>query len=190
MERHLVRRGARGLAAGRRLRVRSREHQSCAFRRPMTPAEAAGHVRSWTAQPVVSRLDVDASHVEAVLKSLEGLGTAGNLPMRRSSPSPSSTTPSSTQPTRTSCDSQACAGSIRSPASAAVACGSSGEPESSRSRRWSQRGEWDRLQWLSSRVFCRRFIAPGIEAPPCACEDLTHESSDFVSACEPRSIIG
>ena len=50
-----------------------------AFRRPMTPAEAAGHVRSWTAQPVVSRLGVDASHVEAVLKSLEGLGTAGNL---------------------------------------------------------------------------------------------------------------
>ena len=36
-------------------------------------------MRSWTAQPVVSRLGVDASHVEAVLKSLEGLGTAGNL---------------------------------------------------------------------------------------------------------------
>ena len=50
-----------------------------AFRRPMTPAEASGHVRSWTAQPVVSQLDVDASHVEAVLKSLDGLGTAGNL---------------------------------------------------------------------------------------------------------------
>ena len=50
-----------------------------AFRRPMTPADAAGLVRSWTARPVVQLLDVNASHVEHVLKSVEGVGAAGNL---------------------------------------------------------------------------------------------------------------
>lgn len=49
------------------------------FRNPMTPAEAARHVRSWVAQPVVQILETRVDHVEAVLKLLEALGTAGNL---------------------------------------------------------------------------------------------------------------
>jgi len=50
-----------------------------AFQNPMTPAEAAGHVRSWLEQPVVELLDPGLGHVEGVLKLLEDLGTAGNL---------------------------------------------------------------------------------------------------------------
>ena len=50
-----------------------------AFEHPMTPSEAAGHVRSWLAQPPVELLDPEAGYVERVLKSLENLGTAGNL---------------------------------------------------------------------------------------------------------------
>lgn len=50
-----------------------------AFQHPMTPSEAAGHVRSWLKQPPVELLEPGSSHVEDVLKLLEGLGTAGNL---------------------------------------------------------------------------------------------------------------
>lgn len=49
------------------------------FRHPLTPAEAAEHVRSWQAQPVVQILEPRADHVAQVLKLLEALGTAGNL---------------------------------------------------------------------------------------------------------------
>ena len=49
------------------------------FRNPMTPIEAATHVRSWQAQPVVQILEPRADHVAQVLKLLEMLGTAGNL---------------------------------------------------------------------------------------------------------------
>ncbi len=50
-----------------------------AFQHPLTPGEAAGHVRSWLAQPSVELLDPGPAHVERVLTLLEGLGTAGNL---------------------------------------------------------------------------------------------------------------
>jgi hypothetical protein len=50
-----------------------------AFQHPMSPAEAAGHVRSWLAQPAVQLLDPGPHHVEQVLKLLESLGAAGNL---------------------------------------------------------------------------------------------------------------
>ena len=46
---------------------------------PMTPAEAAGHVRSWLAQPVAQIVTPESDHVEKVLNLLESLGTAGNL---------------------------------------------------------------------------------------------------------------
>src|SRR5688500_8359107 len=49
------------------------------FQHPMTPSEAAGHARSWLAQPVVQLLESSADHVEQVLKLLVTLGTAGNL---------------------------------------------------------------------------------------------------------------
>jgi uncharacterized protein len=50
-----------------------------AFRNPMTPEEAAGHVRSWLEQPPVQVLDPGPDHIRDVLQLLEGLGTAGNL---------------------------------------------------------------------------------------------------------------
>ena len=49
------------------------------FKSPMTPAEAAQHVRSWLAQPVAQMLEPRSDHLEQVLQSLEKLGTAGNL---------------------------------------------------------------------------------------------------------------
>ena len=49
------------------------------FEHPMTPSEAAGHVRAWLAQPVVQVLEPRADHLERVLTLLEALGTAGNL---------------------------------------------------------------------------------------------------------------
>ena len=49
------------------------------FQRPLTPAEAAGHVRNWQGQPVVKLLESSPDHVERVLKLVESLGTAGNL---------------------------------------------------------------------------------------------------------------
>ena len=49
------------------------------FLNPMTPAEAAGHVRSWLAQPAVQVLEPGPDHLQQVLKLLEGLGTAANL---------------------------------------------------------------------------------------------------------------
>jgi uncharacterized protein len=49
------------------------------FQHPMTPAEAAGHVRSWLAQPCTQILDGGALHIDAVLNLLEEIGTAGNL---------------------------------------------------------------------------------------------------------------
>lgn len=49
------------------------------FQHPMSPSEAAGHVRAWLEQPPVEMLDPGAGHVERVLKLLETLGTAGNL---------------------------------------------------------------------------------------------------------------
>jgi toxin-antitoxin system PIN domain toxin len=50
-----------------------------AFHHPMTPSEAAGHVRSWLEQPPVELLEPGSGHVQSVLKLMEGLGTAGNL---------------------------------------------------------------------------------------------------------------
>ena len=49
------------------------------FLNPMTPAEAAGHVRSWLEQPAVQVLEPGPDHIREVLKLLEGLGTAANL---------------------------------------------------------------------------------------------------------------
>ena len=49
------------------------------FEHPMTPSEAADHVRAWLAQPVVQVLEPRADHLERVLTLLESLGTAGNL---------------------------------------------------------------------------------------------------------------
>ncbi len=49
------------------------------FEQPMTPGEAAGHVRAWLAQPVVQVLEPRADHIERVLSLLESMGTAGNL---------------------------------------------------------------------------------------------------------------
>ena len=49
------------------------------FENPMTPVEAAGHVRSWLTQPIVEILDPGVGHVERVFALLESLGTAGNL---------------------------------------------------------------------------------------------------------------
>ena len=49
------------------------------FELPMTPGEAAGHVRAWLAQPVVQVLEPRADHFERELTLLESLGTAGNL---------------------------------------------------------------------------------------------------------------
>jgi toxin-antitoxin system PIN domain toxin len=50
-----------------------------AFQHPMTPREAAGHVRSWLEQPPVELLEPGSTHVDEVLRLLESLGTAGNL---------------------------------------------------------------------------------------------------------------
>ena len=52
------------------------------FEHPMTPSEAASHVRAWLAQPVVQVLEPRGDHhehLERVLTLLESLGTAGNL---------------------------------------------------------------------------------------------------------------
>ena len=49
------------------------------FQNPLTPTEAAEHIRSWQAQPVVQILEPQADHVTQVLGLLETLGTAGNL---------------------------------------------------------------------------------------------------------------
>ncbi len=49
------------------------------FQSPMTPAEAATHVRAWLAQPVARILESLFGQVEQVLGLLETLGTAGNL---------------------------------------------------------------------------------------------------------------
>ena len=50
-----------------------------AFANPMTPTEAAGHVRSWLDQPPVQVLAPGPDHVRDALELLEKLGTAGNL---------------------------------------------------------------------------------------------------------------
>jgi toxin-antitoxin system PIN domain toxin len=50
-----------------------------AFANPMTPTEAAGHVRSWLEQPPVQVLAPGPDHVRDTLELLEKLGTAGNL---------------------------------------------------------------------------------------------------------------
>jgi toxin-antitoxin system PIN domain toxin len=50
-----------------------------AFLNPMTPAEAAGHVRSWLEQPPVQVLVPGPDHIRHTLALLEKLGTAGNL---------------------------------------------------------------------------------------------------------------
>ena len=50
-----------------------------AFRRPMTPEEAAGHVHSWLEQPPVQVLEPGSEHLPRTLHLLEALGTAGNL---------------------------------------------------------------------------------------------------------------
>jgi toxin-antitoxin system PIN domain toxin len=50
-----------------------------AFRNPMTPEEAAGHVRSWLERPQVQVLEPGRDHLRHTLELLENLGTAGNL---------------------------------------------------------------------------------------------------------------
>ena len=50
-----------------------------AFLQSMTPAEAAGHVRSWLEEPPVQVLDPGPDHIRRTLKLLEDLGAAGNL---------------------------------------------------------------------------------------------------------------
>ena len=50
-----------------------------AFRQPMSPREAAEHVRSWLAQPPVELLLPGLDHPQRVLSLLEDLGTAGTL---------------------------------------------------------------------------------------------------------------
>jgi toxin-antitoxin system PIN domain toxin len=49
------------------------------FQRPMSAAEAVGHVRSWLAQPVVQVVEPGTDHVEKAMKLIEGIGTAGSL---------------------------------------------------------------------------------------------------------------
>lgn len=49
------------------------------FTRPMTMAEAGGHVREWLARPGVEMLEPQADHLERVLSILETMGTGGNL---------------------------------------------------------------------------------------------------------------
>jgi uncharacterized protein len=49
------------------------------FTDPITPAEAARHVRAWMAQPVAQVLAAPPDLIEPVLQVLEKLGTAGNL---------------------------------------------------------------------------------------------------------------
>lgn len=49
------------------------------FRDPLTPTEAAEHVRSWQTQPVVQILEPQEDHIAKVLELLEALGAAGNL---------------------------------------------------------------------------------------------------------------
>ena len=49
------------------------------FNHPMTAAEAAGHVRSWLAQPCAQVLESGPDSVGVVLQLLEDLGTGGNL---------------------------------------------------------------------------------------------------------------
>lgn len=49
------------------------------FENPMTPTEAAGHVRSWLAQPMARILEPGSDYTEQVLKLLETIGAAGNL---------------------------------------------------------------------------------------------------------------
>lgn len=50
-----------------------------AFQQPMSPREAAQHVRSWLAQPPVELLMPGPAHPQEVLILLENIGTAGNL---------------------------------------------------------------------------------------------------------------
>ena len=52
---------------------------SRAFERPMTVAEAIGHLRSWFTQPCAQILNPDTGHIEQVLELLEAVGAAGNL---------------------------------------------------------------------------------------------------------------
>jgi len=49
------------------------------FLNPMTPAEAAGHVRAWLGQPPVQVIVPSHDHLHQTLELLETLGTAGNL---------------------------------------------------------------------------------------------------------------
>lgn len=49
------------------------------FDHPMTPREAAGHVRSWLAQPAVQLVQPGSDHIDRVLGLLESLATGGNL---------------------------------------------------------------------------------------------------------------
>ena len=49
------------------------------FQHPLTPAEAAGHIRNWLEQPVVRRLESDPDPIERVLGLVESIGAAGNL---------------------------------------------------------------------------------------------------------------
>ncbi len=49
------------------------------FASPMTPTEAARHVRSWLEQPVAQILEPRSEHVDRVFTLVETLGAAGNL---------------------------------------------------------------------------------------------------------------
>ncbi len=49
------------------------------FLKPMTCAEAAGHVRSWLKQPPVQMLAPGPQHFEQVISLLQAAGTTANL---------------------------------------------------------------------------------------------------------------
>jgi toxin-antitoxin system PIN domain toxin len=49
------------------------------FQKPMSPAEAIVHIRSWLEQPSVDVIEPGPDHLDGVMKLLEGIGTAGNL---------------------------------------------------------------------------------------------------------------
>ena len=49
------------------------------FENPLTPGEAAGHIRAWLAQPIVQVLEPRDTHIDRVLSLLESLGTGANL---------------------------------------------------------------------------------------------------------------
>ena len=47
------------------------------YRKPMTLAAAAGHVKSWLGRPVSRMLEPDADHVDRVMELLAAAGSSG-----------------------------------------------------------------------------------------------------------------